>query len=516
MSRHRTFFVLLPALVLVGATAAAATDIPLQNWTVPSTSGKGRSALSDIGGTTTPFIPVTPCRIADTRDGSFPANFGPPSLVGGAVSRTFTIPAGPCTGIPALASAYSLNFTVVSPPVTPPGGYLTVWPTGAPKPVVSTLNFGAGSILANAAIVPAGTGGGINVFVNFSTDLIIDINGYYTIFMNANEQFAQVASIGNAAAIVGYNYSNTNGSHGVGGYAGGTGVVHGVQGQIGTGAAAGSSGVHGIGAATTGASYGVLGESFSTASNASGVRGIDRSPANSGGNSYIRSGVRGESANDIGVHGVSNDVAVAGSRHDSTGTRTAQGFVGYSTYAFYGSVGDYGGVGAKYFVEPYPLDASKVIRYVALEGPESGTYFRGGARTESGIAIIAVPDHFRMVSTEEGMTVHVTPVGQFTQIWVESVDLNNVVIRSSRDVEFHYIVHGIRRAFRDFNPITQGQEFMPQTPGDTLSPGLPTEIRERLITMGVYNSDGTVNMRTAERLGWDRVWEARAGGVATR
>ena len=167
-------------------------------------------------------------------------------------------------------------------------------------------------------------------------------------------------------------------------------------------------------------------------------------------------------------------------------------------------------------VEPYPLDASKVIRYIALEGPESGTYFRGGARTESGIAIIAVPDHFRMVSTEEGMTVHVTPVGQFTQIWVESVDLNNVVIRSSRDVEFHYIVHGIRRAFRDFNPITQGQEFMPQTPGDTLSPGLPTEIRERLITMGVYNPDGTVNMRTAERLGWDRVWEARAGGVATR
>jgi len=44
---------------------------------------------------------------------------------------------------------------------------------------VSTLNFTSGSVLANAAIVPAGTGGGINLFVNFSTDLIIDINGYY-------------------------------------------------------------------------------------------------------------------------------------------------------------------------------------------------------------------------------------------------------------------------------------------------------------------------------------------------
>jgi hypothetical protein len=34
-------------------------------------------------------------------------------------------------------------------------------------------------VLANAAIVPAGTNGEIAVYVSNTTDLIIDINGYF-------------------------------------------------------------------------------------------------------------------------------------------------------------------------------------------------------------------------------------------------------------------------------------------------------------------------------------------------
>jgi hypothetical protein len=37
----------------------------------------------------------------------------------------------------------------------------------------------------------------------------------------------------------------------------------------------------------------------------------------------------------------------------------------------------------------------------------------------------------------------------------------------------------------------------------------PAVIRERLITNGTYRPDGSVNMETAHRLGWDRIWEAR-------
>ena len=47
--------------------------------------------------------------------------------------------------------------------------------------------------------------------------------------------------------------------------------------------------------------------------------------------------------------------------------------------------------GAKSFVEPHPTDPTKQIRFAALEGPESGTYFRGTGRTVNGYATIEVP-----------------------------------------------------------------------------------------------------------------------------
>ncbi len=122
------------------------------------------------------FYPVTPCRVADTRAAAgFTGQFGPPSMTGGQ-TRTFVIPSSVC-GIPATAQAYSLNFTVV-PPAGGPAANLTTWPTGAALPNVSTLNY-YGSVVANAAIVPAGTNGAINVFVNLPTDVLFDINGYF-------------------------------------------------------------------------------------------------------------------------------------------------------------------------------------------------------------------------------------------------------------------------------------------------------------------------------------------------
>ncbi|HLJ45987.1 MAG TPA: BACON domain-containing carbohydrate-binding protein [Bryobacteraceae bacterium] len=119
------------------------------------------------------FYPVAPCRISDTR-GGFPTPFGTPSMAAGS-TRAFPITQSGCN-IPANAQAYSLNVTVVPPgPLT----YLTIWPTGQPQPVVSTLNAVDGSVVANAAIVPAGTNGSISVFVSDATDVIIDINGYF-------------------------------------------------------------------------------------------------------------------------------------------------------------------------------------------------------------------------------------------------------------------------------------------------------------------------------------------------
>ncbi len=118
------------------------------------------------------FYPATPCRVADTRGAAGP--FGGPTMTA-EQSRDFAVPASGC-GMPAGASAYSLNFTVV-----PKGylGYLTTWPAGQAAPVASTLNSWTGKVVANAALVPAGTSGAISVYVSNPTDVILDTNGYF-------------------------------------------------------------------------------------------------------------------------------------------------------------------------------------------------------------------------------------------------------------------------------------------------------------------------------------------------
>jgi hypothetical protein len=121
------------------------------------------------------FFPVTPCRVADTRGPTgFNGQFGAPSMAAGS-ARSFAVASSTCE-IPATAAAYSLNVTVI-----PRGylGYLSIWPTGQALPVISTLNSYSGTVVANAAIVPAGINGGISIYVTDAADVLFDINGYF-------------------------------------------------------------------------------------------------------------------------------------------------------------------------------------------------------------------------------------------------------------------------------------------------------------------------------------------------
>ena len=156
-----------------GTYPAAVALNPASNRVYVANSGNG--TVSVIAGGNSPplqFVPVSPCRVADTRNPNGPFG-GPP--IGGGKSRNFTIPNSGC-GVPATAAAYSLNVTVVP---GGPLGYLTVWPAGQDLPVVSTLNSADGRVKANATIVPAGIGGAISVFATNTTNVILDINGYF-------------------------------------------------------------------------------------------------------------------------------------------------------------------------------------------------------------------------------------------------------------------------------------------------------------------------------------------------
>jgi probable HAF family extracellular repeat protein len=156
---------------IVPASPGGAVDVFASNTTDVVLDVNGYF-VPVVGGENYSFYPVTPCRVADTRLGA--GSIGGPALNAGE-SRTFSL-TSPFCNIPATAKAYSVNFTVVP---SGPLGYLTAWPSGAARPFVSTLNAPTGAITANAAIVPAGANATIDVFVTNTTDLILDVNGYF-------------------------------------------------------------------------------------------------------------------------------------------------------------------------------------------------------------------------------------------------------------------------------------------------------------------------------------------------
>jgi len=122
------------------------------------------------------FYSLTPCRLVDTRQAE--GELGGPRLQV-QTPRDFPLLSSACIPSGLHPLAYSLNFTVVPNPSGQPLGYLTVWPTGDTQPVVSTLNNPTATVVANGAIVPAGTNGDIEVYAYNTTDLLIDINGYF-------------------------------------------------------------------------------------------------------------------------------------------------------------------------------------------------------------------------------------------------------------------------------------------------------------------------------------------------
>jgi hypothetical protein len=223
-------------------------------------------------------------------------------------------------------------------------------------------------------------------------------------------------------------------------------------------------------------------------------------------------GVLGTTTSGYGVFGkaTATGIGVRGAKVDATtGVPTASGVLGYLTSWGVYSYNDLGATGTKSFVEPHPTDASRQIVYVAMEGPEAGTYFRGRGRFEGKKAVIVVPEDFRLVTEEEGLTVQITPMGGMTLFGVVSADLNQVVVESARDVEFSYLVQGVRKNYKGHEPIQKNTLFVPMGFDARMEP-YPAHIQKRLVDLGIYKADGSVNLETAERMGWAQTWREEA------
>ncbi|WP_282206038.1 hypothetical protein [Kitasatospora fiedleri] len=118
------------------------------------------------------FVPVTPARFLDTRDGTG----APRARVsgGGVVAlQVAGVKGVPATGVTAVV----MNVTAVDPSED---GHVTVYPDGQAAPNASNVNFGAHRTVPNLVTVPV-VNGKVDLRNNSgSVDLIADVTGYYT------------------------------------------------------------------------------------------------------------------------------------------------------------------------------------------------------------------------------------------------------------------------------------------------------------------------------------------------
>ena len=125
------------------------------------------------------YVPLSPCRFADTRDATLQG--GPGQALVTFVVRTLTAK-GRC-GIPSTAQAISVNVTVANPTGA---GFLTLYPTGVDKPWISVINWvSTDYALANGAVLPLGaaSAGEVSAYQESNgggtVDLILDVTGYF-------------------------------------------------------------------------------------------------------------------------------------------------------------------------------------------------------------------------------------------------------------------------------------------------------------------------------------------------
>ena len=177
MPANRSISVPRPTLVRL-AMVAAAVFVVLVGGTAVAATREGRvSGVALAAGLPTvpsSFVGITPVRVLDTR-----VPIGVPAKAPIGPGATVNINVAGTQGIPATATSVSANVTIDKDATAQ--SYVTVWPTGQPRPNSSVTNAHPGAISAGAGNFALGTSGQLSVFNSVGkANVIIDVTGYYS------------------------------------------------------------------------------------------------------------------------------------------------------------------------------------------------------------------------------------------------------------------------------------------------------------------------------------------------
>jgi hypothetical protein len=143
---------------------------------------------------------------------------------------------------------------------------------------------------------------------------------------------------------------------------------------------------------------------------------------------------------------VANGTITANGSITSNGTITANGTLSLT------GVGDVAtninlakALPAKPFDISHPSKEGYRLRHVSLEGPEIGVYYRGKLENKN---IITLPDYWDNLIDLETITVNLTPVGFYQELFVEKIEWGKKVIIKNREggpIKCHYTIFAERK-----------------------------------------------------------------------
>jgi hypothetical protein len=96
----------------------------------------------------------------------------------------------------------------------------------------------------------------------------------------------------------------------------------------------------------------------------------------------------------------------------------------------------------KSFVIPHPSKPGKTLQYGVLEGPEHSVYVRGKIQDTN---IIELPDYWINLVDQDSITVNLTSIGKYQQLYVEEILGNQITIAGDENINAYYTVYGERK-----------------------------------------------------------------------
>ena len=154
------------------------------------------------------FVPITPCRLFDTRPATQVGGRSTPIGPGETMVQAVTGTNGKCV-LAGDATAVAMNVTSVNGTA---GSFLTIWPSDTSLPLASSLNWAPGSPpTPNKVDVKLSATGTISLFNNAGTvDVLADVVGYYVDHNHDDRYFtkAEITTQLGAKSDTGHNHDD--------------------------------------------------------------------------------------------------------------------------------------------------------------------------------------------------------------------------------------------------------------------------------------------------------------------